>query len=114
MKNIIIQHKYTNSYKKQPYESADDLFWLWAVTSEIYTAGLMERDYLPIQPGNGIFYYIYRFLDTAFFLLLFALLVILLLPGLIPLKEWSLGILVGGVILRAIGDHKYRPKKPEG
>jgi len=90
------------------------LLLLLFIVVDIQSSGSIERDYLPIQPGNGIFYYIYRFLDTAFFLLLFALLVILLLPGLIPLKEWSLGILVGGVILRAIGEWKYRPKKPEG
>jgi hypothetical protein len=46
----------------------------------------MERDYLPIQPGNSPFYQIYRFIDQLFFFLLIFL-VILLTSGLLWLKS---------------------------
>lgn len=89
------------------------LFWLWFVTSEVNSAGIMEQDYLPIQPGSSPFYRLYRFIDRFFFLFLLVLLVILLLPELLWLKEGLLGVFVVAVILSAIGDRKYRPKKPE-
>lgn len=89
------------------------LFWLWFVTSEVNSAGIMEQDHLPIQPGNSPFYHLYRFIDRFFFLFLLVLLVILLLPELLWLKEGLLGVLIVAVIFSAIGDRKYRPKKPE-
>ena len=89
------------------------LFWLWFVTSEIHSEGVMKRDYLPIQPGSSPFYHIYRFVDGVFFLFLLIWLVIMLIPGPSWLKNIFLGVLVLSVIFRAIGDKKYRPKKPE-
>lgn len=89
------------------------LYWLWFVNSEIYRASNMERDYLPIRPGSSPFYHIYRFIGGVFFLFLLILLVIMLIPGLLWLKSVFLGVLVIAVILRAIGDRKYRSKKPE-
>lgn len=89
------------------------LFWLWFVTSEVKSAGIMKQDYLSIQPGISLFYHLYRCINRFFFLFLFVLLVILLLPEFLWLKEGLLGVFIVGVILRAIGDRKYRPKKPE-
>lgn len=89
------------------------LFWLWFVNSEIYLAGIMERDYLPIQSGSSLFYHIYRFIDWASFLILLILLVVMLIPGLLLIKKVFLGIFVIAGILHAIGDRKYRPKKSE-
>ena len=87
--------------------------WLWFVNSEIHSAGVMERDYLPIQAGNSPSYHIYRFIDQVFFLFLLIFLVILLIPGPRWLKGAFLSVLVIAVILRTIGNRKYRPKKPE-
>jgi len=89
------------------------LFWLWFVTSEIHSAGVMERDYLPIQSGNSPFYHIYRFIDQGYFLFSLVFLVILLIAEPLWLKNVFLGVFVMIVILRAMGDRKYRPKKPE-
>lgn len=89
------------------------LFWLWMVISEIQSAGVRKRDYLPIQSGSGIFPRVYRFVDQAFFLFLLILLIVLLLPVSLWLKQVLLGVLVLAVILRAIGERKFRPKKPE-
>ncbi len=88
-------------------------WWLWFVTIEINSAGVMERDYLPIQPGSSPFYYVYRFIDQAFCLFLLIWPVILLIPVPLLIKYVFLGVFVISVILRAIGDTKYRPKKPE-
>ncbi|TQI67538.1 hypothetical protein [Clostridium sp. KNHs216] len=88
------------------------LFLLWLVTSEVNSAGIMEQDYLPMQPGSSPFYHLYRCIDRFFFLFLLVLLVILLLPEFLWLKEGLLGVFIVAVILRAIGDRKYRPKKP--
>jgi hypothetical protein len=89
------------------------LFWLWFTIIDIYYAGVMERDYLPVQPGNSLFYHIYRFIARVSFLLPYILLIVLLIP-MVPrwLVDAFLGVLVTNVILQAIGDHKYRPKKP--
>ena len=89
------------------------LFWLWYLISDIYSSGIIERDYIPIQPGNNFFHHIYRFIDRVFFLFLLICLVIMLIPGPLWLKEGFLGVFVLAVIFRAIGDRKYRPKKPE-
>jgi len=89
------------------------LFWLWFVNSEINWAGTIERDYLPIQPGSSPFYHIYRFIDRVFFLFLLIFLIIMLIPGLLWLKSGFGGVFAIAIILRAIGDRKYRPKKPE-
>ena len=88
-------------------------FWFWFITSEIRWTGVKERDYLSIQPGSGLFYSIYRLIDRFFFLFLILVPVILLTPGPQWLKDGFLGVLVLAVLLRAIGDWKYRPKKPE-
>jgi len=87
--------------------------WLWFVNSEIHSSGVMERDYLPIQPESRPFYHIFRFIDQVFFLFLLIFLVILLIPGPRWLKGAFLSVLVIAVILRTIGNRKYRPKKPE-
>ncbi len=89
------------------------LFLLWFVNNEIYYAGTMERDYLPVQSGNSPFYYIYRFIDGTSFLLFPVLPVILPILGPLWIKNGLVGLLVLAVILRAVGDRKYRPKKPE-
>ncbi|WP_268057336.1 hypothetical protein [Caproiciproducens galactitolivorans] len=88
-------------------------FWLWLVHSEIHWAGAMERDYLPIQPGSSLFYHIYRFIDRAFFLFLLIWLVIMLIPEPLWLRSVFSGVFIMAVLLRAIGERKYRPKKPE-
>lgn len=89
------------------------LFWLWFIHSEIHSAGIMERDYLPIQPGISLFYHIYRFIDRAFFLFLLIWLVIMLIPEPLWLRSVFSGVFIMAVLLRAIGEQKYRPKKPE-
>lgn len=89
------------------------LFWLWLVNSEIHWASITARDYLPIQPGSSTFYHIYRFIDRFFFLFLLIWPIVLLIPGPLLLKRGFIGVFVLTVILRAIGDWKYRPKKPE-
>jgi hypothetical protein len=89
------------------------LLFLWFVILEIHSAGTMERDCLPIQPGSGPFYHIYRFIDRIFLLLYLVFLVIMLIPGPGWLKDVFLGVLVMALIFRAIGDRKYRPQKQE-
>lgn len=89
------------------------LIWLWLAYSEIHSAGIMKRDYLPIQPGSSPFYHLYRFIEGVFLLFLLIFLAVMLLPGLLWPKKIFLGVLVLAVILRAVGDRKYRPKKPE-
>lgn len=89
------------------------IFFLWFVTSEIHRAGVMKRDYLPIQPRSSPFYHIYRFIERFFFLFFLIFLVIMLIPGPLWIKNSFWSVLVIVVILRAIGDSKYRPKKPE-
>jgi hypothetical protein len=89
------------------------LFFLWFVTIEIHSAGVTERDCLPIQPGSSPFYHIYRFIDQLFFFLFLIFLVIMLIPESQWLKNVFLGVFVMAGILRAIGDQEYRPKKPE-
>lgn len=89
------------------------LFWLWLVNSEIYWKGVMERDYLPIQSGNNLFYHIYRFIDLASFFLLLIFLAVMVIPGLLVLKRIFLVMFVIAVILRTIGNRKYRLKKPK-
>lgn len=106
---ILILPAWTISY----WQIRIVLFFLWFVIVEIYSAGTMERDYLPIQPGSGLFYHIYRFINAASFPLLLILLVILLIAEPQWLKNVFLGVFVMTVILRAIGDRTYRPKKPE-
>jgi hypothetical protein len=83
------------------------------IFSDISSAGVMERDYLPIQPGSGPFYHIYRFISRVSFLFLLITLVIVLIPDPLWIKYIFLGVFVIAIILRAIGDKKYRPKKPE-
>ena len=87
--------------------------WLWFANSEIEGAGITERDYFPIQPGSSPFYYIYRCIDQVFLLFLLIFLVILLIPGLLWLKRGFFCAFVVALILRAIGERKYRSKKPE-
>gem|GEM_PF-1317926 len=89
------------------------LFWLWFVNNGIYSSGTMERDYLPIQPGSSPFYHIYRFINGVFFLFLLVFLAVLLLPELLWLKTVFLAVFVMAAVLCAIGNRKYRPKKPE-
>lgn len=90
------------------------LTWAWLVNSEIYFSGTLERDYFPIQPGNGVFYHIYYFLDKSIFLFLLLWLILIFLPwpSLQIKAQFSIVIIVAW-IFRAIGDKKYRPKKPE-
>ena len=88
-------------------------FGLWLLSSEVHWAGAMERDCLPIQPGGGIFYHIYRFIDGTLFLFWFIFLVIMLIPGPRWLGDGLCGVLIIAVSLRAVGERKYRPKKPE-
>ncbi len=90
------------------------LVWLWLVNSELYFAGILEHDYLPVQPGNGVFYRIYRFLDGAILFFLLLWLILILLPGPSPQVKAQFGVVIVVVwILRTIGDRKYRPKKSE-
>ena len=89
------------------------LIWIWFVNNEIYWAGTMERDFLPIQPGSGPFYSIYRFINVVFPLFLLIFLVIMLIPVPLWLKTGFCGAFILGIFLQAIGDLKYRPKKPE-
>ena len=98
----------------QPYwQIRAGIMWLILVNAEINQAGNMERDYLPIQPGSGLFYNIYRFIDRVFFLFFLIWLLLLLTPG----PQWLMGVFGGvivmAMILRMLGDRKYRPKKPE-
>lgn len=88
------------------------LMWLWLVNGGIHFAGIFERDYFPVQPGNGAFYRIYRFSDSAVWL--FLLLWLILIPGPSRQVKMLFGVVIVAVwILRAVGDRKYRPKKPE-
>lgn len=87
--------------------------WFWFVNSEINRVGAMERDNLPIKPENSPFYHIYRFIDRIFFLFLLIFLVILLIPELLWLKSVFWGVFIIAVLLRTIGDRKYRPKRSE-
>lgn len=89
------------------------LFLLWYVNSEIYWAGTMERDFLPLQSGIGPFYHVYRFVNGTFLIFLLTFLVIMLVPVPLWLKSVFCGLFVIVVIIRAIGDRKYRPRKPE-
>lgn len=89
------------------------LIWLFLVISNINYEGNMERDHLPLQPGNNLFYHIYRFSDLLYFLILLFWLILLLFPAPMWLFEVFVGVFVIACILQAIGDHKYRPKKPE-
>lgn len=87
---------------------------LWFVTNEIHFAGVMERDYLPIQPGSSPIYHIYRFISGVFLLFMPILLVIMLIPGmLLWLRYGFCGAFIIAVLIRDIGDRIYRPKKPE-
>ena len=88
-------------------------FFLWFVIVEIHWVGTMERDYLPIQPGSGLFYHIYRFINAVSVSLLLIFLAILMIVEPLWLKNVFLGVFIITVILRAIGDQEYRPKKPE-
>lgn len=89
------------------------LIWLWLVTIEIDLEGTMERDFLPIQPGSSRFYHIYRFTDRFFFLFLLILLADMLILPVIWLTYVFIGAIVPVTVIRAVGDRKYRPKKPE-
>lgn len=89
------------------------LIWLFLVISNINYDGNMERDRLPLQPVNTLFYHIYRFSNLLCFLLLLLWLIMLFFPVPVWLKFTFLGVFVIAGILQAIGDHKYRPKKPE-
>lgn len=88
------------------------LLWLWIVNNALHWAGTMERDYLPIQPGYSLFYHVYRFISETSFLFFPIFLVAMLIPALLWLKIGFCGVLLAVVILRAVGDRKYRPKKP--
>ena len=96
-----------------PWQSKSVLIWLWFVIAEIHWAGTMERDYLPIRPGSSLFYRIYRLIDGIFFLFVLLWLAAILIPGPLWLTYGFCGVFVAAVILRAVGDRKYRPKKPE-
>lgn len=89
------------------------LFCLMFLHIEINSEGTLERDYLPIQPGNSIFYHIYRFIDGVSFFFLPILPVIMLILGSQWLQNVFLGIFVIAAIIDIIGNRKYRPKKPE-
>ncbi len=89
------------------------LVWLTLVYSQIYRAGVTERDCLPLQPGSGPLYRSYRFIDRVFFLFFLIWLLLLLIPVPLWVSGTFAGAFVAAVILRTIGDLKYRPKKPE-
>lgn len=94
------------------------LLWLTITIGQIYWSGIRERDYLPAQPGSGLFYRAYRIADQICFLFYFIWLIFLLIP-----ESLSAGRVVGTaarvfvclfivvLILRAAGERKYRPKK---
>ncbi|HEX3016598.1 MAG TPA: hypothetical protein VHP31_01945 [Caproicibacter sp.] len=110
---LVVSILLTWSVPQKYWQIRSIIFWLIIIYNEIHSAGVMERDYLPIQPGNGPFYRIYRFIDVIFFLLLLVLLVSFLVPGPPWLNNSFYGVLIVAVILRTIGDQKYRPKNPE-
>lgn len=90
------------------------LVWAWLFNSEIYFSGILERDYLPIQPENGVFYHFYCFLHNSIFLFLLLWLILTLLPWPSLQIKAQFGVVVAvACIFRAIGDRKYHPKKPE-
>ncbi len=90
------------------------LIWCWFLSNEIHWKGVAERDCLPIQPGITLFYRVYRVMDETAFLFLSICLIVLLLPGPPRLKYYVVGgLLILTLVLRGIGDRKYRPKKPE-
>lgn len=64
----------------------------------------------PYDPETALFT---AFTGQVFFLFLPVFLVILLIPGPLWLKWLFCGVFFLAVILRAMGDWKYRPKKPE-
>ncbi|MDF1494433.1 hypothetical protein [Caproiciproducens sp. CPB-2] len=102
------------SYPQPYWQTRAGLIWLIVVTVEISQAGITENNYLPIQPGSGPFYHIYRFIDRVFFLFFLIWLLFLLIPE-PPLwitRAFS-GVFIVALILRAVGDWKYRPKRPE-
>jgi hypothetical protein len=89
------------------------LVWIWFMCNEIQWKGAAERDCLPLQPGNGLFYTVYRLIsDTAFLFLLIMMIVVLVPLPLLP-KGLVLGVYVATMIPRTIGDQKYRPRRPE-
>ena len=89
------------------------LLWLWLLIIEVHWEGAAERDRLPLQPGNGIFYRIYRLINETAFLFILILLIVMLAPGPLLPKDILLGAYVVALISRTIGDRKYRPKRSE-
>ena len=89
------------------------LVWIWFMCNEIQWKGAAERDCLPLQPGNGLFYTVYRVISDTAFLLLLIFMIVILVPLPLLAKSIVLGVYVAAMILRSIGDRKYRPKKPE-
>ncbi|MGX8701289.1 hypothetical protein [Caproiciproducens sp.] len=89
------------------------LLWTLGLIYDIYSSGVMERDHLSIQPETDFFYRIYRTIDWFFFPFYLIWLIILLIPQLMFIARVFSGVIIVGIILRAVGDHKYRPKKPE-
>lgn len=89
------------------------LLLLLFIVVDIQSSGSIERDYLPIQPRNSIFYHIYRLLDNFFLLFMLILILVTLIPGLTRIKVGLWVAFVIGSVLRAIGEWKYRRKKPE-
>ena len=89
------------------------LLWLWLLIIEVHWEGAAKRDRLPLQPGSNLFYRVYRLISAAAFLFLLILLIVVLVPGQVLLKDIFLGVYVVVLIPRTIGDAKYRPKKPK-
>lgn len=89
------------------------LFWLIVVNNEVNWAGTIERDYLPLQPGSSAFYHIYRFANGIYFLFFLIWLLFILVPVTVWIARILAGLFIVVTIIRAVGDHKYRPKKPE-
>lgn len=110
---LVVSILLTWSVPQKYWQVRSIIFWLIIVYNEIHRAGIMEHDYLPIQPRSSPFYRIYRFIDAIFFLLLLFMLVMILVPGPSWLMYGFCGVLIVAAILRAIGEKKYRPKKPE-
>ncbi|MBW7572836.1 hypothetical protein [Caproiciproducens faecalis] len=89
------------------------LFWLWLVIIESRWSMDLEQYHLPLQPASGAFYHIYRFAEQVRVLVTLLWLIVLLIPGPMWLKRNFAIVLILLIIIRTIGDKRYRPQKPE-
>lgn len=86
------------------------VLWVLGLIYDIYSSGVMKRDHLSIQPKTDFFYRIYRVINRFFFPFYLIWLVILLIPELILIARVFSGVIIVGIIVRAVGDRKYHPK----